>query len=215
MLSNSRARQLDAVAGWNGSHWLVAWYDADRPDYSIRAARVAADGSLLDPYGIDLVHGRAGTPAVVWCVDHWWVVWEESTPGSPVNGVRISPEGTVLDSSPVSIQPAASSGVARRVRLATLGSDVLAVFADGTDLVTRRIAADGSSVSSPTTIASGVSSTDLWDVEAGTDRYVVVSSLAWNIARINVAADGTAMDASPVTLVSGGGSDIRTPSIAE
>jgi len=94
-------QEWPAVAS-DGSSFLVVWQDfRNGRDYDIYAARVGADGRVLDPDGF-AVCARAGNqarPAVAFAGGNWIVVWMDARQ-YPVYGLyaaRVSPEGKVLD----------------------------------------------------------------------------------------------------------------------
>jgi hypothetical protein len=88
---------------WNGSDWLVIWSGQTGlqccPEVGRYAARISEDGALLDPTPITLATGSFGSadwPAAVGSDGtNWLVVW--TTSGNQVVGMRVAPDGTVLD----------------------------------------------------------------------------------------------------------------------
>ncbi len=95
----------DVVAG--GSGYLAVWEDFRTYDTShseIYAARIAADGTVLDPGGIRVTSapGQQAAPRVAWSGSEYLVVWTDfddpyRSTGDDVYGARISADGTVLD----------------------------------------------------------------------------------------------------------------------
>ena len=110
--------QTKPQVAWNeaAGAWLVVWV-AERPDWyfytDIVAARVAADGTLLDPAPIVLrpenpspANDYARFPTVTSDGQNWIVAWEDQIwvndqPRSNLAGKRVGPTGAVLDPSPV------------------------------------------------------------------------------------------------------------------
>lgn len=143
---------------------LVAWTDwradrtgkqeIDQTGSDIYAARIAADGSLLDalPIAIDRSAASQDRPQVSWNGQDWLVTWHTQAPtafywAAAVRGVRVSPSGQVLDATPLDIVTYASSSGAIHA-VGTDGTDWL-VAAQGTsageeDIVVRRVVANGS-----------------------------------------------------------------------
>jgi hypothetical protein len=84
-----------AVAAGNGC-WLVAWADPD-----VRAARVDANGNVLDTAGIPICDApeTQAEPAVAFDGANWLVVWQDlrSAAYYDVYACRVSPTGQVLD----------------------------------------------------------------------------------------------------------------------
>jgi hypothetical protein len=97
------------AAGVSG--FLVVWQDMrNGKDYDVCAARVGADGKVLDPGGILVCaepHNQA-QPAVVWDGKAFVVAWADARSGAAyeIYAARVSPDGTLLD--PMGIR--ASSG---------------------------------------------------------------------------------------------------------
>jgi hypothetical protein len=93
--------------GWDGRHYLVAW--VDQRDSSIRAARIAPDGTVLDAEGIAV----SDEPVVhafpdVACLERGvcLVIWEQTSPvpgERDVRAARISPDGRLLDRTSVAV----------------------------------------------------------------------------------------------------------------
>jgi len=92
---------------WNGTAWLVAWVGQVSTEFyytdALLAARVAADGTLLDPVPIvvrpDMASGTFGDVASDgngWAV--FFTGWEGAI--SEVYGARLAADGTLLDATP-------------------------------------------------------------------------------------------------------------------
>jgi hypothetical protein len=134
--STAGGERSPAVA-FDGTNYLVAWWGPEsKSGDSIAAARVAPDGTLLDPAGIavsttftygcaPVVAASGGNNLVVW--------WDGRNYHSDVYGARIDSGGQVLDDEDLRISTAASLQVDPAV---ALGNDYFAVWADlgmGTD----------------------------------------------------------------------------------
>lgn len=99
--------QRSPRVAWNGTHWLVAWVgQLPTPGYytdGLLAARVAADGTLLDSTPIvlraDLGSGTFGDVA---SDGNGWAVFSTAWSGanSQVVGQRVSAAGVLLDATP-------------------------------------------------------------------------------------------------------------------
>jgi hypothetical protein len=87
-----------AVAS-NGSDFLVVWKEDDLATGEIDAARVTADGTVLDETGIHVsAAGSVNYPAVAWDGENYFVVWEDARAGNnDIYGARVTPGGVVLD----------------------------------------------------------------------------------------------------------------------
>lgn len=81
---------------------LVVWQDLrSRQRWEIYGARLRSDGTVLDPQGIPIATGKrnARHPQVAWSGKNFLVVWMEENEGRgwDVAGVRVSPQGKVVD----------------------------------------------------------------------------------------------------------------------
>lgn len=101
----------------NGSSWLVAWDDrrAGQDQADIYGARVAGDGTVLDPAGIPIstLPSNQRRPSIACDPADCLVVWGDTPnfivvgPHDGVDGARVAPNGTVLDPAgiPISVGP--------------------------------------------------------------------------------------------------------------
>ncbi len=102
VVSGAADLQERAVSVFGGGVFLVVWQDArNGKDWDVYAARVSAEGKVLDPDGI-LVAGGAhnqAKPCVVWDGKAFVIVWQDYRSGKwyEVRSARVSPEGKVLD----------------------------------------------------------------------------------------------------------------------
>ncbi|MDQ3265449.1 MAG: hypothetical protein M3Y59_17625 [Myxococcota bacterium] len=107
--------QDSTVAAGGTSQSLVVWTDLRSGFQEIRAARVATDGTVLDPFGLRL--GTGSSPAVAWDgTDTYLVVWQS---GLDISAARVrAPDGAVLDSTPLSVAASANEEAAPAVAFA-------------------------------------------------------------------------------------------------
>jgi hypothetical protein len=110
-------RQPDFAAGDNG--YLAVFLSAVSNETRIKAQRLDANGVAIDAEPV-LVQGGSTSlrnPRVAWNGSLYLVVWENASvsqgfvPGA-IFGKRVSPEGVVLDASPISIVPGNTPDVA-------------------------------------------------------------------------------------------------------
>lgn len=124
----------------DGQQFLVVWNGVD--DLRMHAARVTAGGTLLDakPFPISPAsYARRGFSAAVWTGKEFFVAWYENpvsylSNARPlphlIRGTRVSPNGTVLDSSfPVLVETAPRiQSVHQPFGLAVHGNELLATW---------------------------------------------------------------------------------------
>lgn len=100
--------QERSAVSFDGTNYLVAWFERSgaSPTGTVRAARVAANGTALDPDGITLATGVTlpsvvpGRRALVAAssASGYLVVWQTGT--GDIRAARIATNGTLLDASP-------------------------------------------------------------------------------------------------------------------
>jgi len=87
--------QVQSAVGWDGSTFLVVWSDSRDPaSPHIYAARIASDGTVLDPGGV-LVSQATGTqlyPALAWDGANYLIAWEHIlSPADDLYGCLFDP----------------------------------------------------------------------------------------------------------------------------
>lgn len=94
-------------AAWGKDSWLVVWADLrNDKDYDVYAARVSADGKVLDPDGIAIVTGEhnQAQPDVSFNGENFLVTWRSFDAGKySGRGIRVSPDGKRVDNDPIKI----------------------------------------------------------------------------------------------------------------
>ncbi len=104
------ADQTSPAIARGGDLYLAVWQDTrgDSPD--IFAAVLGADGTPLDtlPMAISQAPGMQSKPRVAWNGANWLVTWQSQMPtqfyyAAGVLGVRVSPQGDILDAAPITI----------------------------------------------------------------------------------------------------------------
>jgi len=100
----------------DGKGFLVAWEDfRNEKDYDVYAARVSAEGKVLDKDGF-LVAGGAHNqchPVAAFAGGNYYVAWQAFTPDPGrylLHGARVSADGKVLDAKSVTLTPTGGKG---------------------------------------------------------------------------------------------------------
>ena len=144
-------RQAEPSAVSAGTGWFVIWRDNSIGLQYPYGARIASDGSLLDPDGILLATGNNAQvdAAVARSDDGWLLLWSDSrSVGNDILAITLDNAGTKLDDSPLVI-----SSASRHQSLPDItfdGSRYVAAWTDsrGTnrDIFADRIEVDGQSL---------------------------------------------------------------------
>ena len=138
------AQDVRAVAS-DGQRFFVLWTDSRDPateGRSLYGARVSADGTVLDPAGILVTQEEAGVVDVVFDGTNYLVIFVLQIEGSdnPLRGVRVSPQGQVLDTLSIELPLCSQSPSDHTPRAAAAGDRMLLV-ANGCDFETLALAA--------------------------------------------------------------------------
>ena len=185
-----------AVAS-NGTDFLVAWVQADLFTGQIKAARVAADGTVLDPSGIEITAiGHVNSPAVAWDGTNYFLVWQDGRAGNKdIYGARVSPEGTVLDPAGIPIATGNVSQAAPSV--AFDGENYMVAWLDE-PLRVARVSKDGLVLDPGGIPVSETQGGQLSpDISFGPENYLVVwgdGRNGWDIYGARVTTHGTVLD---------------------
>ncbi|HXE75184.1 MAG TPA: hypothetical protein VNN18_06060 [Candidatus Xenobia bacterium] len=166
----SPASTLPAIGGKptiasDGTNFFIVWRDARNQATSgkdVFGARIAFDGTVLDPNGIPIATGTGdltvnSVPSVGFDGTNYLVVWVGTIPGTSDNeifGARVTPNGTVLDNPAIQF----TSGVTPRPRpipVAFDGTNYLIVWrADPPDVQNElrgiRVSPAGANLDGPT-----------------------------------------------------------------
>jgi len=93
---------------WNGQNWLVVWVTQRKTNQfntDILGVRVAPDGTVLDstPIPIYSTPESVGDPSYVSVASdgvNWTIVFGQATFNSSIAGVRVAPDGSLIDTTP-------------------------------------------------------------------------------------------------------------------
>ncbi|UCG43968.1 MAG: hypothetical protein JSU73_04985 [candidate division WOR-3 bacterium] len=119
---------------FDGTHNAVVWFDQHpgAADYNIYAARVNGDGVVLDPQNIVVSSAAVSQrrPETAFDGTNFLAVWDENCDvGRDIRGVRLTPEGVVLDS--LGIRVSLGGGTQSAPAVAYGRNDYLVVWEQG------------------------------------------------------------------------------------
>ncbi|MFL5731583.1 MAG: S-layer homology domain-containing protein [Chloroflexia bacterium] len=200
---------------WDGTQWFVTW---EANNSSVYAARVASTGTVLDPGGRSVVAGTGSVPAIGSLgTGGALVTWTDLRAGGftpyDVYSAPISAAGTVGTASPISMGAPSQ----RQPDLAPNGTGYLSVFVSEVSGETRikgqRLDANGNALDQePFLIQGGARNLRDPRVAWNGTLYLVVwensAGLNSTIAGKRVAADGTVLDPSPISIMPGNDPDV-------
>jgi len=108
---------------------LIVW-QGNRPNPAGRkpyAARLAFDGTVLDPDGIQLSSDFGLSPTVATDGANYLVIWTTETATDDLLGVRVDANGVLLDPAPISIGQPAANGRSKYGVTAAYGAETFFV----------------------------------------------------------------------------------------
>jgi hypothetical protein len=213
------------TVAFDGMYNVVAWNDvrAGMSDHSVSVARVDGNGLVLDGMGIPVSNAACSQklPDAVFGATDFLVVWGESRAGiSDIYGVRLTTEGTAVDSTGFRISP--RGGEQTVAGTAHGGSNYLVVWEEGRfrerDVCGARVDHDGVVADTAGILISG----SPWEqcapaVESdGTDFLVAWQdwrNSSYDIYCARVSHTGTVLDTAGVAVCTASGNQV-TPAVA-
>ncbi len=134
-ISIKEERQITPNIAFDGMNYLVIWADLRNGGYDIFGARVSPNGTVLDPDGIPVTikPGDQLYPALAFCSGIYLAAWTDcqNNDGFDIHGVRINPEGVIIDTTEITISSALHNQ--RRPAISFDGSNFLVVWEDDRD----------------------------------------------------------------------------------
>ena len=187
VISLEYAAQSQPALGFDGTNYLLTWMEQHGEDEGLYATRVTQDGQVLDPAGIRLDAPSDSSYLVPTHVafngQHYLVTWDGTRGGaSGIMGVRIRPDGTVLDPLPLQLATFAPGGrVIEGGAVASDGQDFFLAYAgpgpgsNRMDVYGVRILSNGTrATATDTVIVAQLESQYEVQVTYDGQRYVVV-----------------------------------------
>jgi hypothetical protein len=225
VLSRAAAEQQHAQAAFDGTNYLVVWEQGLPLESDIYAARVAPDGTMLDPAGIPISTApdwQAG-PSVAFdpTTNRYLVVWGDRRSGQDegwdIYGTRVSTAGAPLDPGGIPISTAQKTQSAPAVVFD--GTNFVVAWSDhrgsSADIYRTLVRPDGSVVS-PSGLALSTAAGDEYEPQLAVGATNILVAW-WNdststIAGIRMNLSGSGVGAS-FTISSASG-DQRSPTVA-
>jgi hypothetical protein len=208
----------------DGSNWLVVWRDRSTETGGIYAARLNAEGTVLDE-GFPVAAGAYWHDLPVVSSTHAGslVAWTDGRNGidQDLYVARVRPDGEVLDPGGIPVSVGAGSPLVHSISFD--GTTSLVVWTDGPALRCQRIGSDGATLD-----GSGVTLTTLPSTTATTRSFSASSDgsnwlVAWtvdpgnggssDVYAMRVNADGTP-DPTPIPLASSAVVDEHSPGVS-
>ncbi|UCF80588.1 MAG: hypothetical protein JSV08_08795 [Acidobacteriota bacterium] len=224
-ISTAANGQYEPSVASNGTDYFLAWSDyRSGTDYDIYGARVASDGTVLDPAGVAVSTAADWQlyPSVASNGTDYFVAWQDQRSGADwdIYGARVTAGGSVLEPSGIAISTQADNQLDPAV--ASDGVDYLVVWEDirnsattGWDIYGARVqASDGLLLDGPPdtggiAIATLSGGTNPSVASNGTDYFVV-----WpGVKGTRVTSAGIVLDPSGIDISTAPGSQV-VPSIA-
>jgi hypothetical protein len=192
----SGASAREPAVAYNGTNWLVVWRDNRRSsdDSDIFGARIAADGSVLDPNGIAIgtAAGNQTLPAVTFANNKYVVAWESA---GDIIAATVTSNGVVAQLGAV----AATGAVETEPSFAPHGNNPVLVFQSDAGISASRYS--GTAFAAPFAIsAAGTSPAGAGNPAGGYliawSEGAIAANLRGQLLTAGGALDGAAFDIS-------------------
>jgi len=220
LISMAASGQANPTAAFADGVFLAVWQDGRDNDVSLYGARVAEDGTVLDPSGLPIVRrGSQWYPDAASLDSNFLVTWQDRGEAG-IRGARVTSGGIVLDSNGVLISGA--TGAKRTPAVACDSARFFVVWhdarSDDGDIYGARMSADGTVLDPegiPISLAAGSqeSPSIAWDGTSFLVAWVDARTGNPDVYGARVASDGTVLDSTGFQ-ISRGRSGERSPSVA-
>jgi hypothetical protein len=109
VISDASGSQMSPSVAFDGTNYLVVWYDSRGGSYDIYGSRVAQDGTVLNSAGIAIstAIGYQFQPDVSFDGTNFMVVWQDQrSDTSDIYASRVDQDGIVLDPAGIAVSVA-------------------------------------------------------------------------------------------------------------
>lgn len=213
MMSNASNHQYYPDVAFDGTNYLVVWYDnrTGSVSYDIYGTRVSKAGTVLDASGIIISNasGNQQLPAVAFDGTNYLVVWADYRSGADIYGARVAPSGAVQEDTATNIMISNASSNQEWPDVAFNGTDYLVVWQDSRtgnwDIYGARVDTDGAVLDATGLSICGNANQQYYPAVASDgSNYLVVwqdyRNSNYDIYGSRVDGDGTALDPLGLTL---------------
>jgi len=131
IISDATGAQMSPRVAFDGTNYLVVWYDSRGGTYDIYGTRVSQDGTVLNSTGIAISTAADYQyfPNVSFDGNNYMVVWQDQRDGVyDIYGSRVAQDGNVLD--PAGIQISGATDEQSRPSIDFDGTNYLVVWDD-------------------------------------------------------------------------------------
>jgi hypothetical protein len=224
-IATGRKDEDNSSVAFDGTNYLAVWQDSRNGNDDIYAARISADGTLLDPTGIAIstAAGAQRLPKIAFGGANYVVVWQDLRGvDTDIYATRVNKAGTVLDPAGIALSTVAYD---QRAPCVAFGAtDYLVVWSDGRsgtndDIYATRVS-KGGAVLDPAGIAVASAPSDESSPALASDgeNYLVAWSQAdddsdQDIYAARVSAAGIVDDVPGIAIATAAGDQV-TPAVA-
>jgi hypothetical protein len=208
-ITTAAGHQTGPAVATDGADFMTVWDSSG----SINGARVAQNGTVIDPGGVPI--GVGSSPDVAFGGGNFFVVWQDGQPLPHIRGARVN-NGTVLDPAGISIDPTPST-LQRYPHIAFNGTHFLVAWQDDrnpttsfTDIFSVLVDTAGTVLSGTTRNLTGSSYQRYPVVAAGGPDFLVVWNDASNFATTGTDLAGGRVRGGTGAAMDGTGFAIRT-----
>jgi hypothetical protein len=219
-ISTASGDQMYPAVAFDGTNYVAVWQDRRGSTLDIYAARIAPDGTVLDPTGIPVcaVANQQEHPSLAFGSTTYMVVWQDNRGGTyDIFAGRLTPAGTVIN--PAGIPICNASRDQERPAISFDGTNYMVVWQDErnvyNDIYGARVNTIGAVLDSGGVgISNAILAQEYPDIVFDGAKHVVVwqdkrGSSNYDIYMARVGTDGTVMDPSGIRVSDASGDQLR------